>query len=273
MLKKIIILSVLAILIGCAGKEPTEVDTIPPLKPHMIHHLGDTGYNEADTTYYDENGIENNGIDAIAGNQNCIQIQWEHLLDTDLDYICIYRFNSEPQDNDTIKIATMPPIGPDRYKDKFPYYEGAAVGKNWYYFIKPVDTSGNFTFSDTVCYRLIDKPILNSPGDNSTVQSLNDVTFNWNLSTSSPTIEYCLLLFNEEYKLLWRYRPLDTPGTNVSVEYNGNGPNPDSLYIPNSKLIWRVDAFGSPRYEEINGVSYTIPSGSESVEKTININR
>src|SRR5690554_6430374 len=86
----LIVASFPLILINCSGTESCEVDTTPPDKVILIHHLGDTG----DSLYV--NGVlvndSNNGIDTVPADNNWIRIQWHTVLDPDLDYMRIYRF-------------------------------------------------------------------------------------------------------------------------------------------------------------------------------------
>lgn len=249
----------LLIIIGCAGKDVLEIDKIPPLKPHLIPHQGDTGdVVDGDTLNFYTDNVENNGIDADQSG-DYINIQWEHLLDTDIDYIAIYRFSLL---DEVTLIDSIPSPYRDNYLDEFRNFN-AQIGRSWFYYIKAVDTSGNFTISDTVCYKLINKPILTSPANGVVVNDLSDVVFEWEPDLSGSTMSYRLLVFDTEYNLIWIYNP--SSDEDLSVSYGG--PN---VAAPQT-VIWRVDAKGQTLEMEVEGNNFTIYSGSESNERTIRV--
>ena len=138
----------------------------------------------------------------------------------------------------------------------------AQIGRSWFYYIKVVDTSGNFTISDTACYKLINKPILDSPNNGETVANLSDVVFTWEADLSGSTTAYRLLVFDRNYNIIWIYNPASNEA--LSVPYAG----PD---ITGQQIIWRVDAKGQTLDMPVNGTDFTIYSGSESNERVINI--
>ncbi len=241
-------------------------DVTPPLKPHLISHLGDTRDIFCDSlgiiidtfNYHSTDGMENNGIDAIPtppGSER-IKIQWERLLDTDIDYVKIYRIRFEDifAGNDATKIDSISSPNIDEYTDDFENIS-SPVFNHWFYFMKVVDTSGNFTVSDTVCYQIIDSPYLISPNHSEIFSSIYDVTFNWQ---HDPTVtSYRLLLFDVDYNLMWSYELVSNQ--EMPIDYPANAPNLESQAI-----YWRVDTFGQTITEEINGKYYTIYAGSES---------
>lgn len=251
-------------LFACSGEDAISSDSTPPQKPHLIPHLGDTGDIVVGDTlnYYDNNGFESNGIDAIS-EADWIQIQWEHLIDEDIDYVEIHRFSledyhdyienieqyGEDYEYDTM-IHQMPYLEQDYYIDD----SSSLVGFNWFYFIKAFDTSGNSTKSDTVCYRLINKPVLIFPG--SGTYDLEELNFEWQPGTWISTR---LLLFDENYNLLWHYSPLDDP-TGTNVVYDG------PLDLEPQVVRWRIDAFEDEMIYSIEGKQYEMHSGSESFE-------
>ena len=77
-------------IISCSGKDIQGNDFTPPIKPILIHHLGDSGDFEKDSLgvvldtldYHTSDGSENNGIDAVPAppGSEKIKFQWEHLL-------------------------------------------------------------------------------------------------------------------------------------------------------------------------------------------------
>ncbi|MDY6916133.1 MAG: hypothetical protein SVM86_07445 [Candidatus Cloacimonadota bacterium] len=256
----LILVLILIFIMSCAGEDTLGTDTTPPEEPVMVPHLGDTGDIAGDEiiNYSNYSGYENNGIDAVP-EDNWIKIQWESLVDNDIDYIQILRFNLQQQT--PIKIDSVSYTTQNHYTDQFQNYD-TAVNKNWFYYITVYDIAGNYSISDTTCYRLIDKPQLLSPANYTIHNSGEPLVFEWDENTEALT--YRLLVFKNDYELLWSHTPTDHPGgTNYSVEYNG----PDlSDY---DTLIWRVDAFGNTLYEELNNTTYEIFSGSESQVNTL----
>ena len=252
---------VFLIIVGCAGKDIIEADKIPPLKPHLIPHQGDTGdVVDGDTLNFYTDNSENNGIDAVPSG-DYINIQWEHLLDTDIDYLAIYRFNLNSIETPTL-IDSIPTPYQDNYLDEFTNFN-AQIGRSWFYYIKVVDTSGNYTISDTACYQLINKPILNSPDNGTTVANLSDVVFTWEPDLSGSTMAYRLLVFDRNYNIIWIYNPASNEA--LSVPYGG----PD--ITGQQQIIWRVDAKGQTLDMTVNETDFTIYSGSESNERVIYI--
>ena len=268
---KYLIFSVVAVfLFACAGEDATSVDTKPPAQPVLYSHQGDTGeysngtylnfYRENDSVYgWNDLENEHNGIDAVASTLNEIQIEWRHLTDNDLAYVNVHRFNTI--DDDTLQIKQLDP-NVDRFSDQFLDYIGP-VGKDWFYYIDVFDETGNNTISDTVCYHLLQKPILQSPYDGESVTSLSDIHFRWSKLESIDVIGYRLLVFDKNRSLLWQYQPTDAPGDEFYIPYGGE--ENDSV----SKIIWRVDAIGSESYIDVNGTIFEIPAGSESAEREI----
>ena len=273
----IIITLVFAMLIGCVGKDPNEVDTVPPVKPNISLHLGDTGdiiyvedgldtlnfYKKEYSIYgIDSFDIEGSGIDAEAGSINKIQVQWKHLPDTDLAYIDIYRFNLN--DNDTLKIKSINPYD-NSFTDDFSDFVGSALDKEWFYYMDIYDEAGNHTISDTVCYGLLNKANLLGPANNSVFSNSDDIIFVWNQAESSDITSFRILIFDGNRNIIWNYTPLDSgeEGT-FSIQYSGEELTPQTYY-------WRVDAFGDDTELELNGTIYRVSSGSESEERILTI--
>ncbi|MBN2461002.1 MAG: hypothetical protein JXB60_05290 [Candidatus Cloacimonetes bacterium] len=257
------------LLIGCAGTETLEVDKVPPLKPNVIEHLGDTGdVLGLDTLNYHNNSeYENNGIDATQGG-DWIQIEWDHIIDTDIEIVEIYRFSLQEYNayvnylqgggeeyDFTTRVGQISPEL-DRYEDNSP----GLLGKNSFYYIKPIDEAGNWTKSDTVCYKLIDKPALIYPTEPGSYQ-LNGLVFQWELPSGYSVSNSRLLIFTENYELLWKYDPLDYE--QPSIEYDG----PD---VDVNSIRWRVEVFGNTVFSSpVNGKVYIIYAGSESEDVAI----
>lgn len=260
MFKIITLISLTFIFLSCAGKDPNEVDTEAPQRANLISHKGNTGDIIAGDTlnYCESNGFEHNGIDAVSGEMDKIQITWQHILDNDIDYIDIFRFNL--QDNDTLRIGTLNTPDQDYYNDTF-IGEDEPTQVKWFYFIKVVDEAGNFSLSDTVAYQLLDQPYLIAPNNNELYGNLNNITFEWDKSGEQYTNR--LLVFDSEYRLKWVYETIVNPEQDqYSVDYNGPEINDSMIY-------WRVEYIANPNYFTVNGIEYEVNIGSESETRII----
>jgi len=256
------------IVISCSGEDVINKDTIPPIKPYMVPHLGDTGDyigGEAQN-YYVNNEFEFNGIDAVSG-EDWIKIQWEHISDDDADYLEVYRFNMsdynyyleniESLDEDydfSTRIQILETTENDHYVD----HSGNLLGDSWFYFINVFDLAGNSTKSDTVCYRLIDRPAILYPLSGNI--NYNELVFGWDLDSELSASQSRLLLFDENRQLLWVYSPLDFDDT--VIVYFGE-------YLDPQTLIWRVDTFADDQYYNVMGKVYRVFAGAESIENIL----
>ena len=267
----LLLIILISLLLGCTGEESLGIDTIAPNKPELVPHLGDTGdiisgfQGDIDTlNFYNTYDIdfENNGMDAVMDG-DWIKTQWFHFEDSDIDYLRIFRFSAQEYYNaiDTLNFAQI--IDTVDYNDQIYYLDRTAMtDKNYFYFIEAFDNAGNSTLSDTTGYKLIDKPYLIFPADNSSHQSVYDVTFEWQ-QNGSEALQHRLLVFNEDRELIWQNTPLDLE--DFIVPYGG------PIVEPGSVLIWRVDAFGGTYStpSPIEGNFYTVESGAESIERYI----
>lgn len=222
-------------LFACSGHDKITVDDTPPITPELIPHIGDL-WDPANPDY--QNIIptdDNNGIDAVPDG-DWIKISWNHFLDTDIDYVKIYRFDNNP--NDVIHPTTM--IDSIQYDPLKDYYidSKAPLQTNihYSYFIKVVDEAGNSSTSNTVTYSLLSKQILVSPQINSVVNPTN-VSFNW--QKSGIVTKYRILVFDENHENLWAQ---DVPVTDEGDYFNAIWPNYPQQYT-GSYIYWRVDAF------------------------------
>ena len=132
------------------------------------------------------------------------------------------------------------------------------MGHCWFYYIKVSDAAGNSTKSDTVCYRLVNRPAILYPVTGPI--TFYELDFGWELDSEFSPSQSRLLLFTENRQLLWVYNPLDFDGTQVS--YSG-------FYIEPQTLIWRVDVFAEDLNYSIMGKDYHVHSGAESVEQIL----
>ena len=263
----LLLIILISLLLGCTGEESLGIDTIAPNKPELVPHLGDTGdiisgfQGDIDTlNFYNTYDIdfENNGMDAVMDG-DWIKTQWFHFEDSDIDYLRIFRFSAQDYYSDTLNFVQI--IDTVDYNDQIYYLDRTAMtDKNYFYFIEAFDNAGNSTLSDTTGYKLIDKPYLISPADNSSHQSIYDVTFEWQ-QNGSEALQHRLLVFNEDRELIWQNTPLDLE--DFIVPYGGPPVEPGSV------LIWRVDSFGWDSEITIDGNFYTVKSGAESIERYI----
>jgi len=264
-MRYLVYLLCLVLLWGCSGDSSMEVDNKPPLKPTMVPHLGDSHWEmnldgTIDEVNYYDGDVEKNGIDAVS-DADWIQIQWERLSDLpDINYMKVFRFSLEDYEAEvddylvTVDSFSTPQVN---YYVDTTYPE---TGLTWFYFIEVFDAAGNSTKSDTVAYRLIEKPIPVFPTNS--FAEINEIEFTWHLGSSSLQSNIIVTVFDEEYNLLWQYTPLDGPDEGFSVEYDGSDYSGDVV-------IWRVDASQPPYTYLLDDKIYTIYSGSESNEKVL----
>lgn len=256
---------IMLLLTACSGEDILEKDNTPPIKPQMIPHLGDTGDQIGGVlqNYYINDEFEFNGIDAVQG-EDWIKLQWERVSEDDVALLEIYRFSlgdynyyiehidDYEEDYDfTTPIDTLENIEERHYVDSSP----GLIGESWFYYIKVYDEAGNSSKSDTVSYRLVNRPALIYPGTGAV--NLEDLEFAWQLDSEFSPSQSRLLLFSSDRQLLWVYNPLDFDGT--QVEYSGG-------YLAPQTLIWRVDVIADDLFYNIFGKTYQVYSGAESIE-------
>ncbi len=248
----ILLLGLSLLLFSCAGEDENEEDTVPPVAPVLVPHLGDTGdppvLYEGQTVFIND---DNNGIDTVPDG-DWIRVSWDPFKDTDLSHVLVYRydvFEEEPVKIDSISASNQYFLDTD----------SDLTERVWYsYFIDLVDTSGNTTRSDTVSYALLSKSILLEPADSETISPLG-AEFKWNRSGSAS--RFRLILFDENYNYVWHQDIV------VSTE-----PDPLEVLVPvnvlnehsGQTLRWRVDSFD---WDETT----LADMGSESFERTVHI--
>jgi hypothetical protein len=235
----------LLLLFACTGKEYITKDKTPPAKPHMIEHLGDLGDPSRliDGQLYTADD-ENNGIDAYPDG-DWFRISWDHLTDTDLDYIKIYRFDefdSIPLPIDSISYNN------DYYLDSS---DSLITDRRYWYFIKVYDQSNNSAVSDTVGYKLLSKQILVAPGPGDFVDPSN-ITLEW--QRSGTVSMFRVLVFDDSTRYIWH--------KDISVSFEENFFSqalPTNLFVGYNQesIYWRVDAFD---WDSVLGIQI----GSES---------
>lgn len=240
-LKIIGILLIMGImLIACAGNDDAEKDKIPPTKPILIPHLGDTGDGQIsygnDTFVVDDT---NNGIDAESGERG-FRITWEPLIyDNDLEKIIINRYiNDEFEDIEDVVMVDSITADRNYYVDNS-IISDLLYENKYSYFIDVYDRAGNSTRSDTVHYRLTDKPYLITPQNGQALTTSTNLLLDWNYTGNYDF--YRVLLFNENDVLIWvrdLYADVNEDPTldTSSVRYNGGS-------LATGNYYWRVDVF------------------------------
>ncbi|HNW99852.1 MAG TPA: hypothetical protein PLE74_05820 [Candidatus Cloacimonadota bacterium] len=250
----ILVILVILVLMGCSGKEMITKDKIPPTKPLLIPHLGDTG-DSPDSVYYQDNWVlltdDSNGIDAVP-DVDGIRLSWSHLLDLDLATIKIWRFN----DYSTPRVIKEISATEESFTDtKNETMNGDSIYYAYSYFIEVFDQSGNSTKSDTVSYRLLEKQLPHSPANGDVLSTMAGLHFVFD--TSNDYSKYRVLLFDEFHNLLWSTDIQTEHEVTYSIPYTGS-------MFTNRTLAWRVDAL-----EWDNNLHIYI--GSESHEMTFRV--
>lgn len=252
--------SVLSFIIGCTGKETTGVDTHIPEPPVMIPHLGDTG----DSIYVGGELINdtNNGIDTVPDN-DWIRIQWRRIDEPNVDYMKIYRFSDFQPDSVLVDSLSRTATRRNEYLDRT-LDRANPVGQMWSYYTQLYLTNGNYSLSDTVSYKLTQKPFLMSPVNNVQLRP-DEIKFQW--ERTDDAIHYRILVFDADHEYIWHEDYYIIEDSDYILEYSG----PDLSYLldheyKDNLIIWRVDAFGSIDNEE--GISI---SGAESRERFIEL--
>jgi hypothetical protein len=253
MLRKVLILGLIAFLLSCAATDPRETDTTPPLKPIMIQHLGTAG----DFCFITEKELtdDNNGIDAVSEG-NWIRIQWERLLDIDISKIEVYRFTYETYQLPTL-VETIRDWRTTEFVDPLlPSSIGnlSAIETDWHYFIRAIDHAGNYTDSDSVNFRLIEKPGLQHPPANAVLTNAQlraDNAFIWRKMGRSTRLR--LLIFDEAGNLVWKHDELHAT---EEIVFNASFRGVEDL--PPGEYHWRVDSRGDMDY------NWVFSSGSKS---------
>lgn len=237
-IKIIGLLLVLAMmLIGCSGDDDLEKDKIPPTKPNLIPHLGDTG--DGKITYNNDEiflNDSNNGIDAESGERG-FKLLWDPLIyDNDLEKIVINRYMNDDIEN----IVMVDSI----FADNVYYIDNSIISEFIYenkfsYFLDVYDRAGNSTRSDTVHYRLADKSYLVAPWNGQSLVNSIDLTFDW--AYTGDYDFYRVLLFDSDSNLIWL--------KDVFADVNEDNINDTSFasYLGSPLTVgnyyWRVDVF------------------------------
>lgn len=250
-MQKTLLLAILVISLGlaaCAGSDDDNLDTVPPIPPVLVPHLGDTGDDPVE--WGDQVNLvlteENNGIDTLPDG-NWIRVLWDPFKDSDLSHLKIWRFddfNPEPVMVDSISASE------DYYLD----VSTDLTERVWYsYYIDLVDLAGNSSRSDTVGYALLSKSMPTIPANNATIAALG-ATFEW--QSSGTESFYRLMLFDENNEYFYHddlYLAME-PELQITLPVN--------LELSGRTMRWRVDAFDWDQDKQIY-------IGSESNERIV----
>ncbi|MCD4651746.1 MAG: hypothetical protein K8S56_08190, partial [Candidatus Cloacimonetes bacterium] len=261
-----ILLVLFLALFGCEEKT-TNTEDSSPWTQQLINHLGNTGDFETVTFEFNtpdglttETVILNdltNGIDAVPGD-DWIKIQWVPFVnEEDLEFMRVYRLRKTANNSAPVVLVDSLRTGIfEHYEDKTLAQQGfSPINNEWIYYIEIVNRAGRSSFSDSVSYKLLEKPIPISPNPGVTVLAGEPLTFSWNILPGGGISRYRVLLFDSFFNLKWFFNEVDTdPESDIlEVLYDGDTLESGDYY-------WRVDAFG----EEVN-----INSGSESEERPL----
>ncbi len=247
------------ILIACSDDD-TSGPGNPPWKPDLIHHIGDAGdvgqksytVNTPDgeiTNVVDIVNDNNNGIDAVSDG-NWIKIQWVPFID-DIEYVRIYRFRKEYTGIvDHILVDSIRTVQDESYVDNT--LNEVNIGQELYYYIEIVDEHQQYSVSDTVAYKLVDKALPKEPNNQVTIAGVDSISFVWDRIPSGLVARYRVVMFDVNDDIVWSYDEFDAD------------PNEEDLVavfdIPegfeSGTYYWRVDAFGN---------DVLVKSGSESL--------
>jgi hypothetical protein len=280
----ILLIFLIALLFGgCAGNTDPSTDTEEAFKADLLEHVGDTGdivknsygiitdtlnfYYGNDGTFYEN---ENNGIDAYHEG-DWILVPWRHISDPQTVSMELFRFSYMDYQNnveDYISSVFFAPYNnssKDYHIDSFSGIE-QPIDETWLYFLKTTHAGGATAYSDTVAYKLVNKPLLRAPADFMEFTILDTLIFEWDLNTTSSLVKHRLLVFDEYYNLVWFYNLLanETPEINFT-ELSGQVLEPGNY-------IWRVDAIiemVSQIY--IGSKMIEVHSGAEAMERSFSI--
>jgi len=272
----ICMLLLIMIVTGCAGTtNPNEEENVA-FKVEIKQHTGDTGdiiknnygiitdtlncYYGADSTFYE---LENNGIDAYYEG-DWVLVQWRHVSDPETESLELFRFSySDYQSNaedlyQTVEFMPYQNNMDDYYIDR----NNDLANLTLFYFIRTVHVSGAVAYSDTVGYRLINKPLLQEPDNLAEFSQTDSIVFRWDNNISSSMIKHRLLIFDEFYRLIWHYYLFSDDESKV------NFTEESGFQLELGTYIWRVDGINEfPEYITIDGKVIEVFSGSESMER------
>lgn len=274
----LIILSVM-LLSGCVSSTDPEESDETAFKVDLQEHIGDTGdivknthgqitdtlnfYYGSDSTFYE---LENNGIDAYFEG-DWILIPWQHITDPTTVSLEVYRFSyTAYQSNELDSLGAIDFIPyntytKDYYIDTFSNTDDI-INETWFYYLKTTNASGNTAYSDTVGYKLVDKPELISPYDYTSYTIADTIVFNWNINTTSSLVKHRLLLFDEYYNLVWFYNLLANEEPEINFTESAD------IALQPGTYIWRVDGVVDwVDNLQLGNEIKEIHSGAESMER------
>jgi hypothetical protein len=280
----VITIALFLVLGGCAGTTAPDDDTSEAFQMDLIEHTADTGdiiknsygmivdtlncYYSSDSTFYE---FENNGVDAYHEG-NWIYLPWRRISDPATLSLEIFRFSYSDYQNhseeyiESIDFIPFQSYNREYYMDTFNGGGESVIDETWFYFVKTTNANGESAYSDTVGYKLVNKPLLRLPSDNAAYAQSDSLIFHWDLNSSNSTIKYRLLLFNESYELLWFYNLL----SDEAPLLNYTEMTEEQLFP--GTYIWRVDAIvGVMDHLPIGNKIIDVHSGAEAMERRFTI--
>lgn len=276
-------LSLLLVFSGCAGTTDPATEENDAFVANLTEHSGDTGdilknshgiitdtlncYYSSDSTFYER---ENNGIDAYFEG-DWVLVPWRHISDPETVSLELFRFSYMDYQNGVEDYITSVAFIPfhnttnDYYLDTFEDVD-QVIDNTWLYFLKTTNAYGATALSDTVGYCLVNKPALRTPADLAVFSNSDNITFEWDLNTNSSLVKHRLLLFDEQYNLLWFYNLLSSEEPYLVFS------ELSELELAAGNYIWRVDGVIEWVNElNIDGKQIEVYSGSESMERLFTI--
>lgn len=137
-----------------------------------------------------------------------------------------------------------------------------AVNTTWFYYLKTTHLNGSVAYSDTVGYKLVNKPQLQVPANMAEYAQTDSIIFEWDKNNTNTLIQDRLLIFDDSYNLIWFYNLVadEEPLINFA-EISG-------IELDTGGYIWRVDAV-IDYYDELylNSQKIRVHSGAESMER------
>ena len=191
------------------------------------------------------------GIDAVPtpeGEINQIQIQWYHHPQTkQLTKFNIYR-SQEPEGNKNyVLIGNVQANIPGQPDTIFFDTQDLQLNVRYYYYVTAVNKDMvESTSSDTVSYKLLEKPVKLSLNANASVISKPDMNFEWWMESGNTPDRYILRIerfYSKDVHILSYIRYVGTEYGSAHQSFRLQGDSLTTIF-PNGKYRWRVDCVG-----------------------------
>ncbi len=246
-------------LLSCNSS--TNVKSEPPQPVQLV--LRQAG---ADTTAMEP------GIDAVPtpdNEINQIQIQWhKHPQIKDLERFNIYRSEEPLGDKNYHRIGSVIVNTPGQPDTIYFDTQDLRLNVRYYYYVTAVNKDQlESVGSDTVSYKLIEKPVRLSLNANASVISTPEMYFEWWIESGITPDRYILRIerfYSKDVHFLAYITYVPTEYGLARQNYTLNGDSLKSLF-PNGKYRWRVDCVGR------EDVAHQYFEGSESDWKIFDV--